>query len=175
MLFSADHIKTFHKYILKFKQFQCNHSMSKCLWKREAWIERKALEVWCSNCNAAYVLTQLSKNTMLCSRSRLFPLLQHFCLLREAEREDKFNIPLLQTALAGIEHGPSSPTIYWLSYPDSRNSAGSIVTNYGLDDRLVGVRVHVRSRIFSSSRRPDRLWGPPSFLFNGYRGLLPRE
>jgi hypothetical protein len=34
------------------------------------------------------------------------------------------------------------------------------VTGYGLDDRGVGVRVPVGSRIFSSPRGPDRLWGP---------------
>jgi hypothetical protein len=37
-----------------------------------------------------------------------------------------------------------------------------IATGYGLDDRGVGVRVPVGSRIFSSPSRPDRLWGPPS-------------
>jgi hypothetical protein len=37
-----------------------------------------------------------------------------------------------------------------------------IATGYGLDDRGVGGRVPVRSRIFSSPRRPDRLCGPPS-------------
>jgi hypothetical protein len=26
---------------------------------------------------------------------------------------------------------------------------------------------------FSSSKRPDRLWGPPSLLFNGHRSSLP--
>jgi hypothetical protein len=35
----------------------------------------------------------------------------------------------------------------------------------------VGVRFPVGSSIFSSPRRPDRLWGPPSLLSNGYRAL----
>jgi hypothetical protein len=55
------------------------------------------------------------------------------------------------------------------------NSAVGIATGYGLYDRGFGVRVPVRSRIFSSSRRPDRPWGQPNFLSNGYRGLLSRE
>jgi hypothetical protein len=44
------------------------------------------------------------------------------------------------------------------------------VTGYGLDDRGVGVRVPVWSRILSSPRRPDRLWGTgttlPFYCFN---------
>jgi hypothetical protein len=40
-----------------------------------------------------------------------------------------------------------------------------------MDDRGVGVRVPVGSRIFSSPRRPDRLWGPTNLLSNGYRGI----
>jgi hypothetical protein len=51
----------------------------------------------------------------------------------------------------------------------SRESVVGIATGYGLDDRGVGVRVPVFSRIFSSSRRPDRLWGQPNLLSNGYR------
>jgi hypothetical protein len=39
-------------------------------------------------------------------------------------------------------------------------------TCYELDDWEVGVRVPVRSRIFASPYRSDRLWGPPSLLFN---------
>jgi hypothetical protein len=56
----------------------------------------------------------------------------------------------------------------------SRDSADGIATGYGLDDRGVGVRVTVVSRIFSSPHRPDGLWSPPNLLFNGYRGLFPR-
>jgi hypothetical protein len=50
----------------------------------------------------------------------------------------------------------------------SRDSSVGIVTGYGLDDRGIGVRVPVGSRIFSTPRRPDRLWGPPSLLSKGY-------
>jgi hypothetical protein len=56
----------------------------------------------------------------------------------------------------------------------SRDSAVGIATGYGLNDRRVGVRAPVGPRMFSSSRRPERLWGPHNLLFNGYRGLFPR-
>jgi hypothetical protein len=54
----------------------------------------------------------------------------------------------------------------------SRDSSVGIATGYGLDDRGVGVRVPVGSSIFSSPRRPDRLWCPPILLSNWYRGLF---
>jgi hypothetical protein len=54
----------------------------------------------------------------------------------------------------------------------SRDSAVGIATGYGLDDRGVGVWVSVGVRIFTSPCRPDRLWGPPNLLSNGYRGAL---
>jgi hypothetical protein len=47
-----------------------------------------------------------------------------------------------------------------------------IATGYGLEDGGVGVQVPVGARFFSSSQRPDRLWGPPSLLPNDYRGLF---
>jgi hypothetical protein len=55
-----------------------------------------------------------------------------------------------------------------------RDAGFGIVTNYGLDDRGIGVRVPVGSRILNSPISSDRLWGPPSLLSNEYRGLLPR-
>jgi hypothetical protein len=56
----------------------------------------------------------------------------------------------------------------------SRGSVFRIATGYGLDDRGVGVRVPLGSRIFSSPRRPERLWVPPNLLSNGYRGPFLR-
>jgi hypothetical protein len=54
----------------------------------------------------------------------------------------------------------------------SWDSAVGIATSYWLDDRGVGVRVPVGSRIFTSPCRSDRLWGPSSLLSNGYRGFF---
>jgi hypothetical protein len=56
----------------------------------------------------------------------------------------------------------------------SRDRAVRTATCYGMDDSGVGVQVPVGSRIFSSPRHPDRYWGPPSLLSNGYRGFFPR-
>jgi hypothetical protein len=51
-------------------------------------------------------------------------------------------------------------------------SAVSIATGYGLD-RGVGIRIPVGSRIFSTPKRSDRFWGPPSLLSNAYRVFYP--
>lgn len=44
-----------------------------------------------------------------------------------------------------------------------------------LRDGRSGIRVPVWGKTFySSPKGPDRLWGPPSHLFNGYRVSFPR-
>jgi hypothetical protein len=55
----------------------------------------------------------------------------------------------------------------------SRDSSVGIATGYGLDDRGVGVRGLVWSRIFSSPRRSDRLWDPPTSYPNGTGSSFP--
>jgi hypothetical protein len=50
-------------------------------------------------------------------------------------------------------------------------SSVSIVSVYGLDDRAIEVRSQAEAKeFFLSPLCPDRLWGQPSFLYNGYRG-----
>jgi hypothetical protein len=56
----------------------------------------------------------------------------------------------------------------------SRVSSVSIVSDYGLDDRAIGVRFPAGSKYFSSILCVQTgLCGPPSLLYNGYRGPFP--
>jgi hypothetical protein len=54
----------------------------------------------------------------------------------------------------------------------SGNSSVGTATSWGLDDREVGCRVLVGSRIFSSLRRLDRLWGSTQPPIQGVPGAL---
>jgi hypothetical protein len=54
----------------------------------------------------------------------------------------------------------------------SRLISVSIVPGYGLDDRAIQVRSRHRQRICPLSFVSDRLWGPPSLLYNRYCDIL---
>jgi hypothetical protein len=59
-----------------------------------------------------------------------------------------------------------------LTYSVSRCSSVCIVSAYGPGDRAS--MPEKGGGFFFYPLRPDRLWGPPSLLYNGYRGLFPR-
>jgi hypothetical protein len=61
-------------------------------------------------------------------------------------------------------------------YPSFRSwdNIVCVATSYRLDNQGVGVRAPVGIRIISSPRCPDRLWGPPNLVSNGYQRLIPR-
>jgi hypothetical protein len=49
-------------------------------------------------------------------------------------------------------------------------SSVSLVSDYGLDDQAIELRSPAEAKgIFLQLVCPDRLWGPPSLLYNGYR------
>jgi hypothetical protein len=66
-------------------------------------------------------------------------------------------------------HSPVGISVYFAAL----HSSVGIATGYVMDDRGVGVRVPVRSRIFSL-RRPNRLSGSHNLLSSWYRRLFPR-
>jgi hypothetical protein len=71
---------------------------------------------------------------------------------------------------------PIGHDVQWIGHIQihkrGRDRVVGIASSYVLDEEGVGVRVLVGSRIFSSPCRPDRLWGSPNLLYNGYRGFF---
>jgi hypothetical protein len=55
----------------------------------------------------------------------------------------------------------------------SRDDVAGIMTR-SRAGRCQGSNLGTVKRFFSSPEHPDRLWGPPSLLFNGYRGYFPK-
>lgn len=73
-----------------------------------------------------------------------------------------------------IEEVCKSSLTRFLLWKLTRKCQGvSIATGYLPGGRGVGVRATTRTKLFSSSRRPDRFWAQPSVLPNEYRELLP--
>jgi hypothetical protein len=74
-------------------------------------------------------------------------------------KERKCNIDFMYILLVRTSNMPVYVIILVKKLMRNRESAVGIATGSGLDDRGPEVRVPVGSRIFSSPRRPDRLWG----------------
>jgi hypothetical protein len=76
-----------------------------------------------------------------------------------------------------ISKGAVRDKINRLGLKDSEpGSSVSTVSGCLLDDRAVEVRSLAETKgFFLYPLCPDRLWGPPSLLYNGYRGCFPRR
>jgi hypothetical protein len=63
------------------------------------------------------------------------------------------------------------------TYEPLNSALGSsvcIVSGYGLDDRAIEVRFPAKAKgFFLQPLCPDRLWGPPTLLYNRYRRSFP--
>jgi hypothetical protein len=122
------------------------------------------------------------KTRTVCKHMRATCIVQKIALLLRYSTEGKHQQMIISFHCfirfhsLGNEIVPLLRSFYFtleLRYFRSRDSVVGVATGYGLDDRGVGVRLPVGSRIFSSPCRPDRLWGSPNLLSNGYRRLIP--
>jgi hypothetical protein len=95
---------------------------------------------------------------------------------------NQFIINILETEATDHTSGPE--LVWWLNmclfkdatylYCEPRSSV-SIASDYGMDDRAFEVRSPAEAKeFFLYPLCPDRLWGPPSLQYSGYRGSFPR-
>jgi hypothetical protein len=90
-----------------------------------------------------------------------------FMRLSPLEPLEKLMVAHLPTKFL-VSYG--TPQFITILFPISTVSHCSRDSGVGtVEHRGFGVRVPVRSRIFSSPSRPDRLGGPPNILSNAYR------
>jgi hypothetical protein len=76
--------------------------------------------------------------------------------------------PIIQPV---VQHYTTELSRLLYAHISTQNSSVGTALSYGLDDR--GSIPCGFSEFFSSPPRPERLWGPPSLLANGYQGLFP--
>jgi hypothetical protein len=56
-----------------------------------------------------------------------------------------------------------------------RDSSDSVMTRLRAGRKRIRVSIpSMDKRFFSSRQRPDRFWGPPNLLYNGYGSCFPR-
>jgi hypothetical protein len=83
----------------------------------------------------------------------------------------KFESDIIGSQNSDVDGGDNDKDNNTEKFGELRSSV-SIVTGYGLDGQG---SIPDRGRgFFLYPLRPDRLWGPPSLLYNGYRGLFPQ-
>jgi hypothetical protein len=77
-----------------------------------------------------------------------------------------FPTKIFYAFIPSVLHAPSiSCSLIWSPF--------GIVLGYGPDDRSSRVQFLAGGWEFPSPPRPERLWGPPILLLNGYQGLFP--
>jgi hypothetical protein len=96
-----------------------------------------------------------------------------FYFKRENQALGNVNIPDSRPIFSANFLGTVALSVYLIKHLTmitwSRGSSNGIATG-----STAGVQIPARANFFSSPQRPDRLWGPPSVLSNGYGGHFPR-
>jgi hypothetical protein len=101
------------------------------------------------------------------------PLARHVCSRQNRSGQWQMTTDIVFLSVTGYWSRPGtlSVSVALRTISRSRISSGSIVSDCGLDDR--GSMSGRGKGFFLYPLRPDRLWGPPSLLYNGYRGYFP--
>jgi hypothetical protein len=121
------------------------------------------------------IISTTNKQMSIMSNTRYPDRLERILHLRtETDPVSETSCFLEYRTMEKVQKNSVNSVQYTQLFNRSRDSAVGTATGYGLDGRGVGVRVPVGSRIFSSPRRTERLWGSPSLLPNGYQGLFLR-